>query len=228
MKAALVFAVFLLAVGTVSSKRISYGKCTAPDTTPENGEISTIDVSPCDEDPCVLKRGGNTTVTINFIPHEAVTAAKIYAWAFLGLVPVSLPVPSSDACQGHGLTCPLKSGIQVELVYAMFISEDVPSGSFKLDAGLKDQNDKSIICGKVSLKLVWTVMKCFNLFLLRMILYDNSILIIIFFKLCDLLLWNGKICYPALVVKMKEIKMCFSPLLQLVISVLGWVFHTEV
>lgn len=154
MKAALVFAAFLLAVGTVSSKRISYGKCTAPDTTPENGEISTIDVSPCDEDPCVLKRGGNTTVTINFIPHEAVTAAKIYAWAFLGLVPVSLPIPSSDACQGHGLTCPLKSGIQVELVYAMFISEDVPSGSFKLDAGLKDQNDKSIICGKVSLKLI--------------------------------------------------------------------------
>ena len=154
MKAALFLVAFLLAVGTVSAKSISYGKCTAPETTPENGEITAIDVSPCDEDPCVLKRGGNTTVTINFIPHEDVTTSKIYAWVFFGLVPVAVPVPSSDACQGHGLTCPLRTGVQVELVYSMFISEDFPSGSLKLDAGLSDQNGKSIVCGKVALELV--------------------------------------------------------------------------
>lgn len=174
MKAALFLVAFLLAVGTVSAKSISYGKCTAPDTTPENGEITAIDVSPCDEDPCVLKRGGNTTVTINFTPHEDVTTSKIYAWVFFGLVPVAVPVPSSDACQGHGLTCPLKSGVQMELVYAIFISEDFPSGSFKLDAGLSDQNGKSIICGKVKLELVWTLMNCFKVFSVRTILCDNS------------------------------------------------------
>jgi len=154
MKAVLFLVVILLGAGRVSSKSISYGKCTAPGTTPENGEIIAIDVIPCDEDPCVLKRGGNTTVTITFIPHEAVTTSKIYAWVFFGLVPVALPVPSSDACRGHGLTCPLRSGSQVELVYALFISEDFPSGSLKLDAGLNDQNGKSIICGKVMLELV--------------------------------------------------------------------------
>ena len=156
MKAALFLVAFLLGVEGLSSKSISYGKCTAPGTTPENGEISAVDVIPCDEDPCVLKRGGNTTVTIEFIPHEAVTASKIYAWVFFGLVPVALPVPSSDACQGHGLTCPLKSGSQVELVYDLFISEDFPTGSLKLDAGLNDQNGKSVVCGKVTLELVWT------------------------------------------------------------------------
>ena len=40
--------------------------------------------------------------------------------------------------------------------YAFFISEDFPSGSLKLDAGLNDQSGKSIICGKVTLELVWT------------------------------------------------------------------------
>ena len=93
------------------------------------------------------------TVTINFIPHEVVSAAKVYAWAFFGFVPVPLPVPSPDACTGHGLTCPLKSGVAVEFVYNMLVTEDLPSGSLKLDAGLKDQDDKSIICGKVSLKI---------------------------------------------------------------------------
>lgn len=153
MKGALFFVAFLLVAATGSSKTISYGKCTAPETTPENGEISNIDVTPCDEDPCVLKKGGNTTVTINFIPHEVVTAAKIYAWAFIGFLPAPVPIPKPDACTGYGLTCPLKSGAQVELVYTMFISDDLPSGSLKLDAGLKDQDDKSIICGKVSLTI---------------------------------------------------------------------------
>ena len=154
MRAALFLVSFLLAVGTVSPKSIGYGNCTAPDTTPENGEMTAIDVSPWDEDPCVLKRGVNTTVTINFTPHEDVTASKIYAWVFFGLEPVAVPVPSSDACQGHGLTCPLKSGVQVELVYTIFISELFPSGSLKLDGGLSDQNSKSVICGKVALELV--------------------------------------------------------------------------
>ena len=93
-------------------------------------------------------------MTINFTPHEDVTTSKIFVWVFIGFEPVAVSVPSSDACQGHGLTCPLKSGVQVEFVYGMYISEDIPSGSFKLDAGLKDQNDKSIICGKVALELV--------------------------------------------------------------------------
>ena len=153
MKAALFLVAFLLAVAVVSSKKISYRKCTAPDTSPDHGEISKIDVSPCDEEPCVLKKGGNVTVTINFIPHEVVSAAKVYAWAFFGFGPVSLPVPSPDACTGHGLTCPLKSGVAVEFVYNWFVTEDLPSGSLKLDAGLKDQDDKSIICGKVSLEI---------------------------------------------------------------------------
>ena len=154
MRAALFLVSFLLAVGTVSSKSISYGNCTAPDTTPENGELTAIDVSPCDEDPCVLKRGGNATLTINFTSHEDVIAAKIYAWVFFGLEPVAVPLPSPDACQGHGLSCPLKSGVQVELVSTIFISEFFPSGSLKVDVGLSDQNGKSIICGKVAVELV--------------------------------------------------------------------------
>ncbi|XP_078350295.1 NPC intracellular cholesterol transporter 2-like [Oculina patagonica] len=155
MKDALFFVAFLLAATTVSSKTINYDKCTAPDTTPENGEITKIDVTPCDEDPCVLKKGGNTTVTINFTPHEHFENAKIFAWAFLGGLPEPLPVPSPDACNGHGLSCPVASGAEVQLVYTVFITDDIPSGSLKLDAGLNAQHgfEGSLICGKVSLTI---------------------------------------------------------------------------
>ena len=164
MKAALFLVAFLLSVATVFSKKISYSKCTAPNTSPVYGEISNFDVSPCDEEPCVLKKGSNLTLTINFIPHEAVSAAKIYAWVFFRFFPVHFPVKSPDACTGHGLTCPLKSGVAVEFVNKILISEDLPSGKLKMDMGLKDQDDKSIICAKVSLKIAWKIMTLVNSF----------------------------------------------------------------
>ena len=153
MKAALVLVAFLLSVAAVSSKKISYSKCTAPRTLPVYGEISNFDVSPCDEEPCVLKKDGNVTITINFIPHEAVSAAKIFAWVFYRFFQYHLPVPSPYACTGHGLTCPLKSGVAVEFVHKIFIPKDFPSLKGKMDLGLKDEHDKSIICAKVSVKI---------------------------------------------------------------------------
>lgn len=149
MKVSVSLVVILLTVTTTFSKQISYTNCTGE----ELGEISSIDVTPCDEEPCVLKRGGNETVTINLIPHEVVTEAKIYAYAIFGLVPVPLPLPDPDACQGHGLTCPLKSEVPVDFVYTEYISPDFPAGKLKLNADIRDQNDKSIICGIVDLEI---------------------------------------------------------------------------
>nr|XP_058954984.1 NPC intracellular cholesterol transporter 2-like [Pocillopora verrucosa] len=148
MKAVVFLLVSLLAV--VSCKKISYQKCPS---TKELGEIVSIDVTPCEEEPCVLKKGSNETVTITFIPHEVVTGAKIYAYAIKGPIHVRLPVPNPNACQDHGLSCPLKSGVQVEFVLVEFVSPSVPSGDVKLEAQIKDQDGKSLICGIVKLHI---------------------------------------------------------------------------
>ena len=149
MKNSVFLIVFLFTIATVYGKRISFDSCKQE----ELGEILFIDVTPCDQEPCVLKRGGNETVTINFIPHEVVTVAKIYAYAIFGLVPVPLPLPDPDACEGHGLTCPLKTGTPVEFVYTEYLSPDFPAGKLKLKADIKDQNSASIICGIVDLEI---------------------------------------------------------------------------
>ena len=151
MKAALFLVVSLLAVAAVSCKQISYQNCSS--STEELAEIVSIDLTPCDDEPCVLKKGANETVTITFIPHEVVTDAKIYAYAIFGLIPVPLPLPNPDACQKHGLTCPLKSGVQVEFVLTEYISLDFPSGKLKLKAEIKDQDGKSLLCGIVPLEI---------------------------------------------------------------------------
>ena len=148
MKAVVFLLVSLLAVA--SCKKISYQKCPS---TKELGEIVSIDITPCEEEPCALKKGGNETITITFIPHEVVTGAKIYAYAIIGRIHVRLPLPNPDACQGYGLSCPLKSGVKVKFALVEFISPYFPSGNLKLKAQIKDQNGKSLICGIVKLHI---------------------------------------------------------------------------
>ena len=147
MRALISFLVLLLAVASVISKQISFQNCTE---SRELGEITSIDLTPCEQDPCILKLGSNETVTINFTPHEVVTSAEINAYAIFGSERIPLPVPERDACQGHGLTCPLKSGVPVEFVYTISLSPDFPSGiKLQLKVEFMDQDNNSLICGIV-------------------------------------------------------------------------------
>ena len=47
----------LLAIDAISSKRIRHQSCTLQ----TRGEIMSVDVTPCDQDPCVLRRGVQET-----------------------------------------------------------------------------------------------------------------------------------------------------------------------
>lgn len=139
----------LFASPGVSSKTIDFQSCASP----KFGKISSVDVTPCDEDPCVFKRGSNETVTITFTPNEMVTEAKIFAYGIRGIFHVRLPIGNPDACQDHGLTCPLKSGVEVKLDYTAYVQESCPTGKFKVEALMKDQNGDVVICGIINVEV---------------------------------------------------------------------------
>lgn len=140
--------IFLAVLATsVYSKRVSYKNCSSQK---QLGETIYMDVTPCDEDPCILKAGDNATITISFKPYETVTSAKLFAYAD----DYPLPIPKPNACDGHGLACPLKVNTPVNLVFSQEIREYYPSGTYTLEAGLKDQNGVIIICVVFHLKIV--------------------------------------------------------------------------
>lgn len=145
----IVFLVAIMALSPSQAMKLKFKDCGS-----RVGEIVSLDVTPCTTDPCVIKRGGtNATVTVTFKPHEQVTSAKIYAFAIFGIIPVPLPLPNPDACSGHGLTCPLKSGQVQELVIAHSIDSTFPQGKVTVKAELKDQERNNIVCGEVTLTL---------------------------------------------------------------------------
>nr|CDJ55918.1 Niemann-Pick C 2 Like [Anemonia viridis]CDJ70588.1 Niemann-Pick C 2 Like [Anemonia viridis] len=117
------------------------------------GKLVSFDLSPCSQDPCIIKRGSNATGTVTFIPSEEVTSSKVYMYAIIGFIPVPLPLPNTDGCKGYGLTCPLKSGKPDELVFSHSIDSTFPAGTVTLKGELKDQEENNIFCGKISLTL---------------------------------------------------------------------------
>jgi Niemann-Pick C2 protein len=141
--------VLILSVVSLSLAR----KITFKDCGSKVGQLASFDLSPCSQDPCVLKRGSNATGIIAFIPHEQVTSSKVYVYAIFGIIPVPLPLPNSDGCKDYGLTCPLKSGQQVELVFTHSIDSTFPTGKVTLKAELKDQERNNIFCGEITLTL---------------------------------------------------------------------------
>ena len=150
MDANIFFAVMLLTIGVVSSKRISYQRCGGSQV---HGEIISVDVTPCDQDPCVFRRGKQETFTIKFIPRQLITSAKVYARGWKGSRSMPLPI-NHDACHGYGLSCPLKVGVQAELVFSVKPPAFyIPRGEYAISAYIKDQNDSLVVCGKISLEI---------------------------------------------------------------------------
>lgn len=149
MNANIFFAVMLLTIGAVSSKRIRYQSCGSQ----TRAEISSVDITPCDQDPCVFRRGKQETFTVKFIPRELITSAKIYANGMMGGAKIPLPI-NHDVCQGYGLSCPLKAGVEAELVFSVKLHAFyIPRGEYAMEAYMKDQNGNLVVCVKINLEI---------------------------------------------------------------------------
>ena len=106
----------------------------------------TVDITPCPNQPCVFNKGTNVTCTISFTPTELVSTGTLKVYGILAGVKIPFPLPNSNACSDHGLTCPLKSGAPVELTITLPIKTEYPSVTVKAEFSLEDQDEKDVFC----------------------------------------------------------------------------------
>ena len=144
------FALIMLAIGAGTSKKVNFLNCPSQKLL---GEILSVDIIPCDDDPCVFKPGGNESLTLRFIPREVVQSGMIYVYAVRWGKSFLLPLRNRDVCKGYGLTCPLKSGNPVQLTITEEVPQQSPSGSYLLEVLLLDQNHNIVVCGIVDFKI---------------------------------------------------------------------------
>ncbi|CAG2167329.1 unnamed protein product [Oppiella nova] len=117
--------------------------------------VSSIDITPCDAEPCVFTRGTSVSVTAPFTP---VYEGKIYEGKTCNLEMKALlgswyPISDEYVCQTY-LDCPLKPGVQSTLNYKTLVDQALPAGEtltrWKL---ICDSGATEIFCADITINI---------------------------------------------------------------------------
>ncbi|XP_015784647.1 NPC intracellular cholesterol transporter 2 homolog a [Tetranychus urticae] len=97
----------------------------------QGGKTHELRIDGCKDnvDPCVLVRGKTAHIEVDFVaPFDS-----NYVYADVSrqssTLPISLPLPflDRDACNNHGLNCPLKKGQNYTYIYDFYVDPLLPS-----------------------------------------------------------------------------------------------------
>ncbi|XP_075541696.1 mite group 2 allergen-like Ixo r 2 [Dermacentor variabilis] len=115
-------------------------------------EIISLQVEPCDSDPCVMKRGTAARIYFEMVSDQDSDTAVLDATTTLFGIPVPVPGIETNMCNGV-VKCPIKKGNTYKGVFTTPIPSFAPVGKTPLTMKLK--GDKGVsICTKSSLVLV--------------------------------------------------------------------------
>ena len=117
--------------------------------------ISSVDVTPCDADPCVFIKGTTVNTTVTFTPTKPVEGGKLEILGILGRFKIKLPLDEPDICKGHNVECPLKEGEQYKFFVSLVVKNYFPPVPLTLQAEVMYEK-KRVLCiqfkGKIQQK----------------------------------------------------------------------------
>ncbi|XP_046431229.1 NPC intracellular cholesterol transporter 2 homolog a-like [Neodiprion virginianus] len=117
------------------------------------GSYSRVQIAGCDtsDQPCVLHKGKNASIEIDFTTYEDATDLKAVVHGTVMIVPIPFDLPNADACQysKSGITCPMRKGQSYKYKAELPVSTRYPSVSVKVKWELQDQDGNDIVCIKL-------------------------------------------------------------------------------
>ncbi|OTF77634.1 Group 22 mite allergen-like protein (lipid binding protein) [Euroglyphus maynei] len=126
-----------------------------------HNEIKSFFLSGCNpnQKSCVIHKHSKTQLRIGFVANE--NTGKYVKTRFicnLGGIEVGWPgIDETDACQGHGLSCPLTKGQTYLYNLDFSLGDDIPLASSIVNVTgkvqLEDEHGGQLLCGKVHISL---------------------------------------------------------------------------
>ncbi|XP_012278741.1 protein NPC2 homolog [Orussus abietinus] len=114
------------------------------------GRFTEVSVSGCEtsQSVCVLKRGTNATIEIQFIVDQDIKDVRAVVFGVILDVPVPFPIPNSDACSdtNSGLTCPLAKGGEYRYKTSLPVSKKYPTVRVNIKWELLNEANEKIVC----------------------------------------------------------------------------------
>lgn len=141
-----------LAAGTIITVR----KC--PRVEAVEGKLISVDLTPCPSQPCVFHKGTNVTATIKFSPDLMVPDGTLEVFGIIFGIKTHFPLPHPNACENHGLVCPLKSGVTYSLELTLPIKPYYPTIHLNAQMDFKLPDGKALFCFTLPVRIAeWGV-----------------------------------------------------------------------
>ncbi|XP_074630587.1 NPC intracellular cholesterol transporter 2-like [Acropora palmata] len=149
MRSCVLALLILLNVSFVLGKSVHFMNCDKKEPPP-----AQVILTPCPAEPCLLKKGVNESVEVLFKPREAITRAKFVVYGIIEGVPVPFPISQPNACEDHGLDCPLQPNKEYTFKATLPVKSVYPDMRLIVKCELLDQNGNSIFCWKLPVQIV--------------------------------------------------------------------------
>ncbi|CAD7087102.1 unnamed protein product [Hermetia illucens] len=119
------------------------------------GKFSKINIVGCDtsQSACILHRGTNATISIEFVSSGSATAVNTVIHGIINGIPVPFPLKNPDACSNTGINCPLKPDTTYEYQAILPVQKVYPKISLKVKWELQNQDGVDIICLLIPAKI---------------------------------------------------------------------------
>lgn len=114
-------AVLVSLVVSCSAKNIKFENCG------DTNAVKSVDVVPCDAEPCQFKKGTTATMTAEGVLEKDAAAGTLTVTVELGGVEVPYPGIDTNIC--NKVKCPLKKGDAFKITYDIQVADYFPEVS---------------------------------------------------------------------------------------------------
>nr|QWT69286.1 Niemann-Pick type C2-1 protein [Neoseiulus barkeri] len=142
---------FIVLCAVISAAFASpYSQCS-----PAAGQIASVAVKDCSDDvsTCILHRGTDAQITINFTPQVDANNVIVKAYGIIGGVPLPYPLNNNNACQNSGITCPVKAGTPITYSQSFKVEKFYPALSLNVKWTLVNANGEELLCVMIPVKI---------------------------------------------------------------------------
>ncbi|CAN7991117.1 unnamed protein product, partial [Ixodes hexagonus] len=118
-----------------------------------DGRVTGLTITGCEHsDTCVLKKGSDVALTIDFSANVTSPTVQVKAYGVLEHIPIPFQVPQPDACQS-GVTCPVQPGGTYVYQGSFPVKEEYPSLSLNIKWELLDAGDRFLVCVLIPVRI---------------------------------------------------------------------------
>ncbi|XP_048831075.1 NPC intracellular cholesterol transporter 2-like [Brienomyrus brachyistius] len=116
------------------------------------GKVAEVDITPCPNQPCELRKGQSYSVNVTFSSDVASQTSKAVVHGIVAGVPIPFPIPIEDGCKS-GIVCPIQKETSYNYVNELPVKPEYPSIKLVVEWELRDDSSKDLFCIKFPVQI---------------------------------------------------------------------------